>query len=249
MSNAVATALYSTLKNDITNPLINVMTVAGITLLEAAISDPTAMEPNSAYFNSDENLFRLWDGSNWDETDVNVVVDGGGGGSSIVPIGGIGSGTPAPIEVKTSAEVVSYFEANEFVSSNYYVFYDSVTNEVWRVTASLKTFGVIVYAGVAKREANYPFITITPVSDVPRIYHRGDTSTSQTTWDLKIWDKSMLGVGDIYDRVIEILETDIEDIPDGLSASFRGRGMPLMAEDNRPNEILYSRVIECEVIF
>ena len=72
------------------------------------------------------------------------------------------------------------------------------------------------------------------------------THVSFTTWDLKIWGKNIAEVSGIYDRVIEILETDIST---EIAASFRGRGMPLMAEDNRPNEIIYSRVIECEVIF
>ena len=111
---------------------------------------------------------------------------------------------------------------------------------------------VPIYSGVAKRDAIYPFITIMPVDDVPRIYHRGDTSTSQTTWDLKIWSKSMFEVGKIYDQVIEILDdgdTDKDIHQEDFAASLRGRGMPMMAEDNRPNEIIYSRVIECEVIF
>ena len=29
---------------------------------------------------------------------------------------------------------------------------------------------------------------------------------------------------------------------------LRGRGLPLMTEENRPNEIVYSRVVECEII-
>ena len=36
--------------------------------------------------------------------------------------------------------------------------------------SDLDTLGVTVYAGVAKRDANYPFITIMPVSDVPILY-------------------------------------------------------------------------------
>ena len=122
---------------------------------------------------------------------------------------------------------------------------------------------VNVVTGVGKRNANYPCVTIFPVDDVPRIYHRGDpstscTPTSQTTWDLKIWGKSIEEVSKIYDRIVESLESDIilmhncegePELVDDGAASFRGRGMPLMAEDNRPNEIIYSRVIECEVIF
>ena len=57
---------------------------------------------------------------------------------------------------------------------------------------------------------------------------------------------SIKEVSEIYDRIVKILESDISA---EIAASLRGRGMPLMAEENRPNEILYSRVIECEVIF
>ena len=110
---------------------------------------------------------------------------------------------------------------------------------------------VPIYSGVAKRDAEYPFVTIMPVDDVPRHFHR-PTSEHQAdvvsfqTWDLKIWGKSMEAVTEIYDQIVEILKSDIST---DVAASLRGRGMPLMAEENRPNEILYSRVIECEVIF
>ena len=116
---------------------------------------------------------------------------------------------------------------------------------------SLASLDANVVTGVGARNANYPCITIMPVDDVPR-HFQCPTSDDQAdavsfqTWDLKIWGKSIKEVSEIYDRVIEILETDIST---EIAASFRGRGMPLMAEDNRPNEIIYSRVIECEVIF
>ena len=113
--------------------------------------------------------------------------------------------------------------------------------------SDLDTFGVTVYSGVAPRNADYPFITIMPVADVPILYHHDDPSTSQTVWDLKIWDTSMLGIGKIYDRIVEMLDT--QQISEDFAASLRGRGMPLMTEENRPNEILYARVIECEVVF
>ena len=108
-----------------------------------------------------------------------------------------------------------------------------------------------VYVGVAPRDAGYPFITIMPVDDVPRHFHRpveGEQAdaVSFSTWDLKIWGKSMFEVGEIYDELLRILETD--PFTEANETSLRGRGMPLMAEENRPNEILYSRVIECEVI-
>ena len=112
--------------------------------------------------------------------------------------------------------------------------------------SDLDSFGVTVFSGVAPRDAEYPFITIMPVADVPILYQGDDPSTSQTMWDLKIWDTSMFSVGKIYDQIVEILDTQLSA---DFAASLRGRGMPLMAEENRPNEILYSRVIECEVIF
>ena len=110
----------------------------------------------------------------------------------------------------------------------------------------LMELGVTVYSGVAPRDAEYPFITIMPIADVPILYQGDDPSTSQTHWDLKIWAKSMKRVGEIYDRIVEILDMQLSS---DFAASLRGRGMPLMTEENRPNEILYSRVIECEVVF
>ena len=110
---------------------------------------------------------------------------------------------------------------------------------------------VKIYAGVASRDAKYPFITIMPIADVPILYHE-DPSTSQTHWDLKIWAESMKDVGEIYDRIVEMFDNNmIADMIEGTdsSATLRGRGMPLMAEDNLPCTILYSRVIECEVVF
>ena len=117
----------------------------------------------------------------------------------------------------------------------------------------LMELGVTVYSGVARRDAEYPFITIMPIADVPILYQGDDPSTSQTMWDLKIWAEKMKDVGEIYDRIVKILDTQISvdfgQHDTRTSTSLRGRGMPLMTEENRPNEILYSRVIECEVIF
>ena len=238
MSNAVATALYATLNNDIRYEPIDL--VSGITLLEAGTMDPIATDSNSAYFKSDVNLFRLWDGSDWNDTMIDEVVDPSR--LSIVEIGGIGTGNPMTVDTKS--EVVDYFDENEFYRLNYYVYYDEDANEVRRA------FDVPVYSGVAPRNAKYPFVTIMPIVDVPILYQGNDPSSSQTHWDLKIWDTSMFGVGEIYDWIVKILDTQIS--VDGITdptTSLRGRGMPLMAEDNRPNEILYSRVIECEVVF
>ena len=118
--------------------------------------------------------------------------------------------------------------ANDVANSSWFTSYNDDTSPaaIWLIADSMAVLQHRVWENVVKY----------------------DLSTSQTTWDLKIWGKSMKKVGEIYDRVIEILHTDTELSVD-FAASLRGYGMPMMAEDNRPNEILYSRVIECEVIF
>ena len=94
-----------------------------------------------------------------------------------------------------------------------------------------------------------PYIVFSPVDDVPR-HLQSELPISFSTWDFKIWAKSATDVGEIYEALLCMLD-DADDSfrTDNCFIGFlRGRGFPLMSEENRPNEIVYSRVVECEII-
>lgn len=102
---------------------------------------------------------------------------------------------------------------------------------------------VTLYYGNAPRGSDFPHIILRPVDDVPR-HLQSDTPLSFSTWDFQIWAESATEVGKIYEALLDRL-----NLTDNNFIGFlRGRGLPLMSEENRPNEIIYSRVVECEII-
>ena len=104
---------------------------------------------------------------------------------------------------------------------------------------------VTLYYGNAPRGSDFPHIILRPVDDVPR-HLQSEDPLSFSTWDFQIWAESATQVGKIYDQLLPILNAD--DTDDSWIGMLRGRGLPLMSEENRPNEIIYSRVVECEII-
>ena len=114
------------------------------------------------------------------------------------------------------------------------------------VTERDDTTDVTLYYGNAPRGSSLPHIILRPVSDVPRHLQSQQGPLSFSTWDFQIWAKSATQVGEIYEKLLDIINCD--DITDGWIGMLRGRGLPLMSEENRPNEIIYSRVVECEII-
>ena len=109
----------------------------------------------------------------------------------------------------------------------------------------LSELGAKLYFGTAPRGTDYPHITFMPTSDVPLRIQDADP-ISMTHWDFKIWGSRAIDVGTIYAELINIFNQD--DLSTDFIVSLRGRGLPMMIEVNRPNEIIYSRVVECEVI-
>ena len=99
--------------------------------------------------------------------------------------------------------------------------------------------------GIASRDTTYPFVSVMPVSDVPILLQDRQTPVSVTNWDFKVWGKSASEVTEIYDHLINIFN-NVEFDSDFVS-NIRGTGLALVAEENRPNEIIYSRVIDCEI--
>lgn len=106
---------------------------------------------------------------------------------------------------------------------------------------------VVLYFGTAPRGTDYPHITFMPTSDVPLRIQDADP-LSITHWDFKIWGSRAIDVGTIYAKLMNIFNQDDLGNHDAFIVALRGRGLPMMTEVNRPNEIIYSRVVECEVI-
>lgn len=103
-----------------------------------------------------------------------------------------------------------------------------------------------LYFGTAPRGTDYPHITFMPTSDVPLRIQDADP-LSITHWDFKIWGSRAIDIGTIYAELMNIFNQDALG-NDAFIVTLRGRGLPMMTEVNRPNEIIYSRVVECEVI-
>lgn len=107
--------------------------------------------------------------------------------------------------------------------------------------------GADLYFGDAPQGTDLPYITFMPMSDVPIHLMQGkDDQLSITHWDFKVWGKST-EIGDIYQKLMDAFN-DEANIPDGYVSLLRGRGLPMRSEENRANEIIYSRIVECEVI-
>lgn len=120
------------------------------------------------------------------------------------------------------------------------------------IATSLKTIvdgitdlGATLYFGDAPKGTAIPYITFNPISDVPlRLMQQQQLSI--THWDFKIWAKST-EIGDIYSKLMDAFN-DEANIPSDFVSLLRGRGLPMHSEENRANEIIYSRIVECEVI-
>lgn len=115
--------------------------------------------------------------------------------------------------------------------------------------AVIQAFGVRLYFGPAPTSAEYPYITYLPTDDVPRQLHTDADATAtqaivETHWDFKVWGPDAEAVGNIYQALIDIFNTSELDGYVGLK---RGNGMPMIPEENRPDDIIYSRMIECSV--
>lgn len=110
----------------------------------------------------------------------------------------------------------------------------------------LSDLGAGLYFGNAPRDTPYPFVTFMPTSDVPLRIQDADP-IAITHWDFKIWGSKAIDVGTIYAELINIFNQD--DLSNNeFIITLRGRGLPMLTEVNRPNEIIYSRVVECEII-
>ena len=114
-----------------------------------------------------------------------------------------------------------------------------------KADSAIMTTGATLYYGNAPRGIPFPHIILRPVDDVPR-HLQSQSPLSFSTWDFKIWADSATKVGEIYAALLTIFNAD--DTDDSFIGMLRGRGLPLMSEENRPNEIIYSRIVECEII-
>ena len=120
----------------------------------------------------------------------------------------------------------------------------ALKNRIGTITVGGLSAGL--YFGTAPRNTDYPHVTFMPTSDVP-IRLQNEDPLSVTHWDFKIWGTKAIDVGKIYSELISIFNAD--DLDDNsVIVSLRGRGLPLVSEENRPDDIIYSRVIECEIL-
>ena len=112
--------------------------------------------------------------------------------------------------------------------------------------AVLQALNAVLYFGTAPRGTAYPHITFRPTSDVPLRLQDADP-ISTTFWDFTIWGSKAIDVGTIYAELMDIFNQD-NLVSTEIIISLRGRGLPLTSEVNRANDIIYSRVVECEII-
>ena len=111
-----------------------------------------------------------------------------------------------------------------------------------------------IYFGPATRSESGLYITYFPTDDMPIRIHTGgasdvDQGLKETHWDFKIWGPNAMDVGDIYEKLTDAFNKGVLDVPGGIVGLLCGNGMPMMAEENEPNNIIYSRVLECIVFF
>ena len=134
---------------------------------------------------------------------------------------------------------VAFNHVNQPVNKIVEALYDRV-----KADGNIMSLGAILYYGNAVRGSDFPHIILRPVDDVPR--HLQDAiPLSITTWDFQIWAESAVELGCIYTALLDILNAN--DTDDAFIGMLRGRGLPLMTEENTANEIIYSRVVECEI--
>ena len=123
---------------------------SGLNYRNVLNADPATAVANDIYFATQQNSFRRYTGTTW--VNINLTTATGQG----VTVGiGIGAGSPVPIVRDSEAEVVAFFAANGFSSSNYYIYYDATAGEVREATgytpASTTTTSVLVQIGEDRR--------------------------------------------------------------------------------------------------
>ena len=106
-----------------------------------------------------------------------------------------------------------------------------------------------VYYGQAIEDATYPYITYIETDNTPILLHKGQEGDAdepktivETNWDFRVWGTDAKEINSIFNEIIQIINTN--NMHAGM---IRGQAMPVMIEDNLPNDILYSRLIECKI--
>lgn len=118
---------------------------------------------------------------------------------------------------------------------------------------------VRLYHGAASRTASrdmsndtkYPYITYLAADEYPIIFHNGSENEDEfnppiveTYWNFTIWSDDAKDIGTIHEGLVDIFnENDIE----GVVGTIRSQGMPMMIDDNEPENLVYSRSIECRI--
>ena len=104
------------------------------------VTAPGSPAANDVYFNTTTNYFQLYSSGSWANTTLATIT----GNANAIGIG-IGTGIPSTPAIDTEAEVIAYFVANGFDSSNYYVYYDASASAIRQATVyTAAGFGRVV---------------------------------------------------------------------------------------------------------
>ena len=128
---------------------------------------------------------------------------------------------------------------NAIATSLYALINDNIT-----VSRSGGNVDVGLHFGLAKPGTEYPYITYIPTDENPLLLH-DQKPISETNWDFKIWSSDVEEIGTIFEELVKLFNA--HDLDTANIGMVRGQGLPIMTEDNQPNEIVYSRIIECMV--
>lgn len=121
-------------------------------------------------------------------------------------------------------------------------FYNAINNNITVQKSGVDTY-VRLYFGLAPPKTKYPYITYLPTDENP-IHFLDDDSLAETNWDFKIWGSDVLEIGIIFQELIDIFNSN--DL-DTFVGTFSSTGMAMIVEINEPNNIVYSRIVECTV--
>ena len=123
-------------------------------------------------------------------------------------------------------------------------FYNAINNNITVQKNGVDT-DVRLYFGLAPPKTKYPYITYLPTDENP-IHFLDDDPLSETNWDFKIWGSDVLEIGTIFQELIDIFNSN--DLDADFVGTFSSTGMAMIVEINEPNNIVYSRIVECTVL-
>ena len=106
---------------------------------------------------------------------------------------------------------------------------------------------VRLYHGVAPRSTQYPYITYLSADEYPILFHNSEGDNppiSEMYWDFTIYSNDAMDIGSIYEGLLDIFNS--HDI-DNIIGIVRSTGMPMIIDDNQPDNLVYSRTVECKI--